>query len=85
MDRRKIIKIIAVVILLAAMLIPEVRHYKDGGTEEYHAVLYQVISWHSMRGAESSQVQTFYEGLEIKILGITVYNDAAEYEARYCD
>ena len=34
MDRRKIIKIIAVVILLAAMLIPEVRHYKDGGTEE---------------------------------------------------
>ena len=80
MDRRKIIKIIAVVILLAAMLIPEVRHYKDGGTEEY-----QVISWHSMRGAESSQVQTFYEGLEIKILGITVYNDAAEYEARYCD
>ncbi|MCI9271978.1 MAG: hypothetical protein HFH11_12725 [Dorea sp.] len=85
MDRRKIIKIIAAVILLVAMLIPEVRHYKDGGTVEYHAVLYQVISWHSMRGAESVYVQIFYEGLEIKILGITVYNDAAEYEARYCD
>ena len=53
-------------------------HYKDGGTVEYRAVLYQVIQWQSINNKEnvSSKIFYVYKGLEVKILGITVYNNA---------
>lgn len=83
--KKKLIGCLAAGILLAALMIPEVRYYKDGGTKEYHAVLYQIIHWHSMRGTEGAHVEIYYEGMEIRILGKTVYNSAEEYKARYCE
>ncbi len=71
----------AVVIFLFLTLIPEVRYYKDGGTKEYHAVFYQIFKWHAMAG-RNSDVNIYYDGLEIRILGITVYNDAEEKESK---
>ncbi len=83
--KKKLIRFLAAGILLAVLTIPEARYYKDGGTVEYHAVLYQIIHWHSMRGAEGDHIETYYEGVEIRILGKTVYNNAKDYVIRYCE
>lgn len=86
MYKKKKLKIIVPVFLLLILLsIPSPRHYKDGGTVEYHAVLYQVIQWHALLDGEGSSIEHYYDGLEIKILGITVYNNAGEMVYRYCD
>ena len=72
-------KIIIIIILLFVFsLIPVTIRYKDGGTVEYKAVLYQVIQWQSINNKEnvSSKIFYVYKGLEVKILGITVYNNA---------
>lgn len=83
--KKQIIGVIAAVILFAILLIPEVRRYKDGGTVEYHAILYQIFDWHSMCPSDASNVEIYYDGLEIRILGKTIYNNAEEYVTRYCD
>ena len=77
--RNKKKKIITIIILLFVFsLMPVTIHYKDGGTVEYKAVLYQVIQWRSLNIKEniSSKILYVYKGLEVKILGITVYNNA---------
>ena len=80
-------KIIIIIILLFVFsLIPVTIRYKDGGTVEYKAVLYQVIQWQSINIKEniSSKILYVYKGLEVKILGITVYNNAqAKEESDY--
>ena len=83
--KKKVIVIIVAAVLLAVLLIPEVRRYKDGGTVEYHAVLYQIFDWHSMCPSGASNVEIYYDGLEVRILGKTIFNNAGEYETRYCD
>lgn len=82
---KKIIKVCAVIIFFVILFTPEIRHYKDGGTVEYHAMVYQVFDWHAMRPSEASNVEKYYGGLEIRIMGRTVFNHAREYEVRYCD
>lgn len=87
MTKKKKLKIIVpVLILLIVLCVPEPRHYKDGGTVEYHALLYQVIRWHAfLNEGASKNPEYYYEGLEIKLLGFTVYNNAHKIEYRYCD
>ena len=84
-SKKKKIIMILIILSLVFSLIPAVRHYKDGGTVEYKAVLYQVIRWHSMNNHLniSSDQTYFYHGLEVKILGITVYNNAEILETGY--
>ncbi len=65
------------ILLFILLLIPQTRYYKDGGTVEYHAVLYQVFQWHAMLG-DSSDEMTYYDGLEVRSLGIPVFNNAEE-------
>lgn len=65
-------KIIAMLFLLA-LLVPIPRHYKDGGTVEYHAILYSVTNYHSI--VFDSYEKAYDTGIEIKILGITVYEN----------
>lgn len=66
---KKLNKIIIIVIVLI-LLFPIPIRYKDGGTVEYKAILYSVTDYHALREAES-----FETGIEIKILGITVYRN----------
>ena len=77
-SKKKKIIMILIILSLVFSLIPAARHYKDGGTVEYRAVLYQVIQWQSINNKEnvSSKILYVYKGLEVKILGITVYNNA---------
>lgn len=85
MSKKKRLKMkVSVLILLLVLCIPEPRHYKDGGTVEYHAILYQVIQWHAMLNKSASKnPEYYYEGLEIKLLGVTVYSNAHEVAYRY--
>ncbi len=76
-NKRKRIGILAVAALLCVLLLPHVRYYKDGGTVEYHAILYQIFDWHSMNEIEADR-NVYYDGLEIRILGITIYNNVQE-------
>lgn len=78
---------LAVILLASVLLIPLPRHYKDGGTVEYHAALYQIFFWHAMIDTEdwTESVNYYYDGPEVRILGFTVYNGAECMQYRYCD
>ena len=52
------------------MLFPIPLRYKDGGTIKYQALLYSVTDYHALRGVDG-----YDTGIEIKILGITVYEN----------
>jgi hypothetical protein len=65
MKRKIIVGII--IVLLFVLLIPFPLRYKDGGTVEYHAVLYSVTNFHSMKTGGG-----FYTGIQVKVLGISV-------------
>ncbi len=87
MRKKKKMITVLIVLLLIFSLIPIPRHYKDGGTIEYKAVLFQVFQWHSINIREniSSNTDYIYDGLEVKILGITIYNNAKVREVKYSD
>ena len=76
--KRKMIISLIITILLVLTLVPKIFYLKDGGTIRHEAMLYQIIKWHAMRGVRN----TYYIGLEVKVLGITIYNDAKEIERK---
>ena len=53
------------------MLIPMPIKYKDGGSTEYKAILYQVTKYHILN-LDSNR--GYDDGWKIKILGITIYD-----------
>jgi hypothetical protein len=60
-----------VAICLVFLLFPVRLNYKDGGTIEYKAILYDVIFWHALDPRYESG---YYEATEIKFFLIgTVY------------
>ena len=81
--RKRAILWCAVAVVLLLCLAPEKRYYKDGGTVAYRAVLYQVTQWHAMVEV-SGNVEVTQEGLQVEVLGWTVYDGRHLVEARYC-
>ena len=75
---KKKAKKIALIIALLFLLFPKPRYYKDGGTVEYHALLYSVTNYHSMVFDDPNKA--YDTGIEIKILGITVYENTTFYK-----
>lgn len=69
MIKKKIIRITIIIIALI-LLFPIPLRYKDGGTVKYQAVLYSITDYHALRGVDG-----YDTGIEIKILGITVYEN----------
>jgi len=67
---KKAIGIVIGIIAALVLLIPVPLYADDGGTVRYQAVLYSVTNYHSMRADD-----LFLTGIEIKILGMTVYNN----------
>jgi hypothetical protein len=65
--KNKIVRI-AIVLVLLFLLIPIPVYVKDGGTVHYEAIIYTVSNYHMLN--EKGEYDT---GIEIKILGITVY------------
>ncbi len=71
MKKKKILTVVIAVILLFLLLIPTPIHYEDGGSIGYKALLYEIIKLHEFGGNDDANPYT--EGIEIKILGMTVY------------
>ncbi len=69
MMKKKIIRIFIIIVALMLMF-PFPISYKDGGTVKYQAVLYSITDYHAIRGVEE-----YDTGIEIKIIGITVYEN----------
>ncbi len=67
--KKKII-IFSIIVLVLILLFPIPLRYKDGGTIKYQALLYSVTDYHALRGVDG-----YDTGIEIKILGITVYKN----------
>ena len=70
--KKKIFAAIAIVIVLLILLTPIRMNLKDGGSVRYKALLYEVTKIHQL-APDSDGVKPYIDGLEIKILGITVY------------
>ena len=65
-------KIIIAIIIFLVFLIPIPTRYKDGSSVQYRAVLYDIIKYHQL----DLESETGYkDGWNIKILGISVYNN----------
>lgn len=67
--------VIAAIVIIAALvlLVPIPLHLKDGGSVKYKALLYEVTNYHMLAGIPESPGAAYVDGLEIKILGFTVY------------
>lgn len=71
--KKKLIAI-AVIIALLILLFPRIYLVKDGGTIEYKALVYDVYDVHRM------DVEGYYEGIIIKILGFEIFDNVKYYE-----
>ncbi len=76
--KKKIILFIVVIVALV-LLVPIPFKLRDGGTIEFRALLYTVTKYHKL---DMESEIGFQDGLGIKILGIEVYNNLNEAEAR---
>lgn len=67
--KKQLIRIIIIIVALI-LLFPIPIRYKDGGSVKYQAALYSITDYHVLRGVDG-----YDTGIEIKILGITVYEN----------
>ncbi|EHQ91674.1 hypothetical protein DesyoDRAFT_4726 [Desulfosporosinus youngiae DSM 17734] len=67
--KKKVIRI-AIIIIALILMIPIPLSYKDGGTVKFRAVLYSITNYHALGEADG-----YDTGIEIKILGITIYEN----------
>lgn len=70
------IKVIIIILICAALLVPIPVGYKDGGTVEYNAVLYTVRKVHRISyDYENPKVGGYAIGTQVRLLFWTVYDD----------
>lgn len=75
--KRKKIIIIAIVLLLVILLTPVRMNLKDGGSVRYKSLAYEVTKIHQFAPAVDG-VKPYIDGLEVKILGLTIYRETNE-------
>ena len=70
------IKVIIIILICAALLVPIPVGYKDGGTVEYNAVLYTVRKVHRIADGPGYPNGGGYDiGTQVRLLFWTVYDD----------
>lgn len=62
------------VLLMIILLLPTTQYLKDGGTVEYHAILYKVKNVHQLNPDIESE-KMYIEGVIIEILGVEIFNN----------
>lgn len=70
--KKRALLVIAVVLALALLLTPIPLGLKDGGSVRYKALVYEVTKIHQLP-SETDADYAYIEGIEVKILGVTVY------------
>lgn len=69
---KRALLVIAVVLVLALLLTPIPLGLKDGGSVRYKALVYEVTKIHQLPPEIDADYE-YIEGVEVKILGVTVY------------
>lgn len=72
--KKKTLAIAAVIVVLAVLLAPVRMRLKDGGSIRYKSLVYEVTKIHQL-APEADGVKPYIDGLEIKILGVTIYRE----------
>ena len=72
--KKKTLAIAAVIVVLAVLLAPVRMRLKDGGSVRYKSLIYEVTKIHRL-APEADGVKPYIDGLEIKILGVTIYRE----------
>ena len=70
--KKRALLVIAVVLALVLLLTPIPLGLKDGGSVRYKALVYEVTKIHQL-ASEIDADYEYIEGIEVKILGVTVY------------
>ena len=70
--KKKAIVIVCSIIAAFILIYPRIERYKDGGSVGYKALLYEVIDYHQL---DNESEIGYRDGLEIKILGISIYSN----------
>ncbi len=73
--KKKWLVVTAVIMILLVLLTPIPIYWKDGGSVTFKSLTYEVTKIHQL---PSDIDEPFIEGLEVKILGITVYRETNE-------
>ncbi len=77
MNKKKTGVIITAIVIFVILLIPIRLCLKDGGSVRYKSLVYEVTIIHQL-SPDIESVKPYIDGLEIKILGITVYRETNE-------
>ena len=70
--KKRALLVIAVVLVLALLLTPIPLRLKDGGSVRYKTLVYEVTKIHQLPSEIDADYE-YIEGVEVKILGVTVY------------
>lgn len=70
--KKRALLVIAVVLALVLLLTPIPFQLKDGGSVGFKALAYEVTKIHQLP-TETDADYEYIEGIEVKILGVTVY------------
>ncbi len=79
MKKKKMLIIIAIILVLGILLFPIRMNLKDGGSISYKSLLYEVTKIHQL-SPDVDGVKPYIDGFEIKILGMRVYKKTNETE-----
>ena len=66
-----------IIFVLVVLLFPIRMNLKDGGSVSYKSLTYEITKIHQL-SPEVDGVKPYIDGLEIKILGMTVYRETNE-------
>lgn len=72
--KKKLIKILAVIVLILLLFPFNIQFLKDGGSKCFRSLTYEIIKIHRLTDVEGSEGDTYVDGLIIKVLGFDVYN-----------
>ena len=75
--KKKKLYIIAIILMLVVLLAPIRMNLKDGGSVRYKSLVYEVTKIHQL-ATDVGGVKPYIDGLEVKILGMTVYRETNE-------
>ena len=70
--KKRALLVIAVVLVLALLLTPIPLGLKDGGSVRFKGLVYEVTKIHQLPSEIDADYE-YIEGIEVKILGVTVY------------
>ena len=76
--KKKTFAVIAVIIVALVILLTPIRmNLKDGGSVKYKSLVYEVTKIHKL-SPDADGVKPYIDGVEVKILGITIYRETDE-------